>query len=140
MQPASVMLSADAFDLDGRITKVLFFNGSKYLGTVESSPYNLTVHNLLFGEYQLTAKAIDDNGLETESSPVKIQVKNSEPTVFIKNIQNNQSFTWPANITIQADAIDQDGTISKVDFYAGNTYIGTATQSQNNTYSIQWND
>ncbi|HBC31776.1 MAG TPA: hypothetical protein DC024_11115, partial [Clostridiales bacterium] len=140
MQPADIILSANAFDLDGRITKVLFFNGSKYLGTVKNSPYHLTVHNLPVGEYQFTARAIDDSGLETESSPVKIKVKNSEPTVFIKNIKNNQSFTWPTDITIQADAIDQDGTISKVEFYAGNTYIGAATQSQNNTYSIQWNN
>lgn len=140
MQPTDLILSADAFDLDGRITKVLFFNGTKYLGTVESSPYNLTVHNLSLGEYQFTARAIDDSGLESVSSPVTIRVKNNEPTVFIKNIKNNQSFTWPTNITIQADAIDQDGTISKVEFYAGNIHIGTATKSQNNTYSVLWSN
>lgn len=140
MQPASVILSAHAFDQDGKIAKVQFFNGYQYLGEVENSPYNLTVHNLLFGEYHFTARAIDDSGLETISAPVVINVKNSEPTVFIKNIKNNQSFTWPTDITIQAEAIDQDGTIGKVEFYVNNNHIGTATKGVNNIFSIVWKD
>ncbi|MEK7675014.1 MAG: Ig-like domain-containing protein [Verrucomicrobiota bacterium] len=60
---------------------------------------------------------------------------NSLPSATITSPANNESFTAPANIAVTADALDSDGTISKVEFFAGNTLIGTANASP---YTITW--
>ncbi len=59
------------------------------------------------------------------------------PTISITSPVNNASFTEPANITINANAADADGTITKVDFYNGATLLGTDTDSP---YSFSWNN
>lgn len=46
------------------------------------------------------------------------------PAVSITSPANNTVFSSSANITITADAIISDGSISKVEFYQGNTKIG----------------
>lgn len=58
------------------------------------------------------------------------------PTVSITSPANNATFTAGSNITVSATASDQDGTVSKVDFYQGTTSIGTDNSSP---YSITWN-
>ena len=50
---------------------------------------------------------------------------------------NNSSYTAPASITITASATANTGSISKVEFYDGNTLLGTATSSP---YSITWSN
>ncbi|HKN82779.1 MAG TPA: Ig-like domain-containing protein, partial [Pyrinomonadaceae bacterium] len=60
---------------------------------------------------------------------------NAVPTVSITSPANNAVFTAPANITINATASDSDGTISKVEFYQGNTLLNTDTVAP---YSYTW--
>ena len=59
------------------------------------------------------------------------------PTVSITAPTNNSSYTAPASITITASATANTGSISKVEFYDGNTLLGTATTSP---YSITWSN
>lgn len=136
-QPAEIFLSADAFDVDGSIRKVIFYNGSQVIGTTTSRPYVYTWKNVPAGNYQITARAVDNEGLESVSAPIQVMVKNAEPLTVITSPASGTRFTWPGNITINADAIDSDGNVTKVDFYAGNTLIGSDNSSP---YSIQWND
>ncbi|MBC7485254.1 MAG: RICIN domain-containing protein [Cytophagaceae bacterium] len=56
------------------------------------------------------------------------------PTISITSPANNAGFTAPASITINATAGD-DGSIAKVDFYNGTTWIGTNTATP---YSFTW--
>ncbi|MBC7485710.1 MAG: T9SS type A sorting domain-containing protein [Cytophagaceae bacterium] len=60
---------------------------------------------------------------------------NQAPTVSITSPANNTSFTAPASITINANAADADGTVSKVDFYNGTILLGTDNSSP---YSYSW--
>jgi rhamnogalacturonan endolyase len=60
---------------------------------------------------------------------------NVGPTVSITAPANNATYTSPASITINANAADVDGLVSKVDFYNGTTLIGTDNTS---TYSFNW--
>lgn len=60
---------------------------------------------------------------------------NKAPTVSITSPANNASFTSPASITINANAADADGSVSKVDFYNGTTLLGSDASS---TYSYTW--
>ena len=62
---------------------------------------------------------------------------NVPPTVAMTAPANAASFNAPASITVTATASDTDGSISKVEFFAGTNLIGTATTSP---YTITWNN
>jgi uncharacterized protein (DUF2141 family) len=139
--PASISLTASATDADGTISKVEFFNGTTSIGSVTQSPYTFIWSNVAAGTYSITAKATDNAGATTVSASITVTVKavvvNQAPTVSITSPLNNSSFNAPASISFTASASDQDGTISKVEFFNGTTSIGSATQSP---YTISWNN
>ncbi len=72
--PATVTINATASDSDGTVSKVDFYQGSTLLGTDTTTPYSYTWNNVTDGNYILTAKATDDEGAATISSPVSITV------------------------------------------------------------------
>jgi hypothetical protein len=132
--PASVTIDALATDEDGTITKVDFYQGSTLLGSDNTTPYSFSWTNVAAGSYTITAIATDNNGASTTSAPVLITV-NQSPVVSISSPLPDAIFTAPASVTIDASATDADGTITKVDFYQGNTLLG----SDNTTpYSFSW--
>src|SRR5207247_1189939 len=60
---------------------------------------------------------------------------NAPPSVSVSSPANNASFTAGADVTLQANANDSDGSVTKVEFFAGATLLGTATGSP---YSFTW--
>ncbi len=137
--PASITITAAAVDNDGTISKVDFYNGSTFLGTDNTSPYTFTWNNVAKGNYSITAKATDNGSLVTASDavPVSVYTPNVAPSVSITSPADNATFAASASITITAAAADSDGTISKVDFYNGNSFLGTDNTSP---YSFTWNN
>jgi Bacterial Ig domain len=122
--PANITINATATDIDGTVTKVDFYQGTTLLGTDATAPYSFTWLNPAIGTYNITAKATDNQGAITTSAIVKIIIKtNTPPTCSITQPLNNQSFVAPANITINANAADTDGSVTKVDFYRGTTLL-----------------
>jgi hypothetical protein len=88
----------------------------------------------------LTAVARDDDGATTTSTAVSVTVQappNQPPTVAITSPAQGATFTAPATITVTAAPSDSDGTIARVDFFAGSQPIGSATASP---WSITWNN
>jgi hypothetical protein len=72
--PTNILLSANATDPDGTISKVEFFQGAAKLGETNTAPYQFTWNNVPAGTYSLTAKATDDSGATTTSSAAAILV------------------------------------------------------------------
>src|SRR5206468_2628345 len=62
---------------------------------------------------------------------------NNPPAISITSPSNNASFIAPAAITINANASDADGTISKVEFFQGTTKLGEDLSAP---YSFAWSD
>jgi len=62
---------------------------------------------------------------------------NVPPTVSLTSPSAGATFGAPANITLTASATDNDGTISSVSFYAGNTLVGTDSTAP---FSVGWNN
>ena len=62
---------------------------------------------------------------------------NAPPAVNITQPLNGATYTSPANITINANASDSDGTVGRVDFFSGTTMIGTDTTAP---YSFAWSN
>ncbi|MFL6144589.1 MAG: glycoside hydrolase family 48 protein [Labedaea sp.] len=60
---------------------------------------------------------------------------NQSPSVTLTSPASGTTFTAGANIPLAATAADADGTVAKVDFFAGNTLIGTDTSSP---YTFNW--
>ena len=77
--PAAMTLTADAFDSDGTIAKVDFYEGATLLGTDTSSPYSFAWSNVPNGTYSLTARATDNLGALATSAGVTIQVTTAAP-------------------------------------------------------------
>jgi hypothetical protein len=73
--PASLVLSASAFDPDGTVTNVQFFRGAASLGNTTSAPYSVPVNNLAAGDYTFSAVATDNGGL-TATNQIAIHVVN----------------------------------------------------------------
>ncbi|MFL5731214.1 MAG: Ig-like domain-containing protein [Cytophagaceae bacterium] len=140
--PASVVISANASDANGTVSKVDFYNGSTLLNSDLTAPYSFTWSNVAAGNYTITAKATDNANAVTTSTVVNIVVNtapvgNQAPTVSITSPANGTSFTAPASITINASASDADGTVSKVDFYNGTTLLNSDVSAP---YSFVWSN
>jgi len=73
-EPASITINATATDADGAISKVEFYNGATLLGTDATSAYSYIWSGVAAGTYTITAKATDNLGAVTTSSPITVIV------------------------------------------------------------------
>jgi len=136
--PASVVMTAAAADSDGTVTKVDFYAGAALVGSDTTSPFAFTWSGAAVGAYAVKAVATDNSGATTTSTAINITVAapNVAPTVSLTTPVSGATFTAPASVAIVATAADSDGTVTKVDFYAGATLVGSDSSSP---FSFTWN-
>jgi hypothetical protein len=134
LSPANIEIDATAADPDGTISKVEFFAGATKIGEDLSSPYSFTWQNVSGGTYSITAVATDNNGARRTSAPVIVNV-NLAPTVTLTSPTNNAPFLEPATIALSANASDADGSVAKVEYYAGAVKVAEST---NSPFSAVW--
>ena len=72
--PATIPLSANAADSDGAIASVEFYANGLPIGAAVTAPYAVVWDGVAAGTYTLTAKAIDNQGGATTSSPASVVV------------------------------------------------------------------
>jgi chitinase len=135
LAPASIAMTANATDSDGTVTLLEFLQNGVVVGTTNVVPYTLTWSNVAAGSYSLAARATDNRSGVTTSAPVNVIVTppNSPPTVALTSPMGGAAYLAPAAIALTATASDNDGTIAKVDFFAGPTLIGTAPTTSPST-------
>ena len=133
--PATITIEANATDSDGTITKVEFYNGQIKLGEVTKAPYLFKWNNVSDGGYQITAVATDNKNAKTVSSPVTVVVNkpaskiNQPPFVRITNPDIGETFKRNESIILKAEALDPDGTISKIEFRIGNEVVAELSEA-----------
>jgi uncharacterized protein YjbI with pentapeptide repeats len=135
---STVTISATAADSDGSVDRVEFYAGSVRINTDGAVPYGFDWTPPIAGSFVITARAYDFDGGVTTSQPVTVHVlppTNVPPTVTITSPANGATVSRSSGTTIRADAGDSDGTIIKVEFYAGNTRLSTDTSAP---YSFFW--
>ncbi|HWA08961.1 MAG TPA: Ig-like domain-containing protein [Opitutaceae bacterium] len=131
-----VNLSASASDPDGTIASVQFIANGQTLSTVSSFPYNATWTPTALGSYSITAKATDDKGNTTTSTPVVVTITgNGAPTVALTSPANGTVLTAGVPINVTATASDFDGTVTSVRFTANGITIGTVSSAP---YVVSW--
>jgi hypothetical protein len=143
--PTNVTVCASAFDPNGTVASVEFFEGTNKLGVVTNPPvvwttnhqgvfpirqtaYCLTWSNVPPGTYSLTATATDNSGASTTSAAVDITVvTNLPPQVQIVTPCTGARVYAPANIQVCAVAKDADGTVASVELFEGTNSLGVLT-------------
>jgi uncharacterized protein (DUF2147 family) len=100
-------------------------SGGNYSLTASKTGFTVTPAHLTYAGLASDQSSADFSAVSTASAP----------TVSLSAPASGASFTAPAVITVSATAASSSSTISKVQFYAGTTLIGTDTTSP---YSVQW--
>ncbi|AOW10587.1 polysaccharide lyase family 8 super-sandwich domain-containing protein [Flavobacterium gilvum] len=91
--------------------------------------------NLNSGTYTVYAK--NANGCISGGTTAVIKPQPLAPTVSFSSPANNASYESLATITINANAADADGSVSKVEFFNGTTKLGEDLTAP---YSFNWNN
>lgn len=93
--PADIEISAQAFDSDGYVHTVEFFEGTNSLGVAANNPFSANIRNPFHikwpavppGDYVLTAVATDNDGAQSRSRPVRIKVIEEPVRQTVVNIR-----------------------------------------------------
>jgi len=134
----ALALAASAIAPDGAIGRVDFYAGANLLGSATSAPYQHSWPNPASGPQSVSAKVVDLEGNVGTSATVPITiVNNAPPTVELTSPTSGAQFTAPATIALAAIASDSDGSVAKVEFFAGATKVGTATAAP---FTSSWNN
>jgi plastocyanin len=121
--PASFTLAATASATGGTVTNVQFFQGTTSLSNRTTLPYSVAVNSLVAGSYTFSAVASSNTGLKATNA-ITLTV-NAPPTANITAPVNGDTFAAPWTGTIHATVGDTDGTVSKAQFFAGASLLGT---------------
>jgi len=141
--PATIALQVNAVsktcgECSNPVARVDFYNGTTLIGTATDgsadSPYTFSWTNVPSGKYRITATATDNQGISNAAGAISVTV-NTPPTVNVTAPAVNATYMAPATINVAADVVDIDGSITKVQFYHGNTLIDTVTAPP---YNVTW--
>jgi hypothetical protein len=129
------VMSANASDPDGTITRVDFFTGNQLVFSDTQAPYTTTWVPTMAGAYNLRAVAWDSQGLSRRDS-IRVNVGNFVPPVvqFTTPLMGS-IITVGQPASLQVNASDPDGAVQEVRFFNGNTLIQTVTAPP---YAITW--
>jgi len=144
----STTTAVSSVTLDGSGTyeptgKTVSYSWSQVYGPTElvftpSTTISPQVSNLAIGVYQCLLTVSD--GTYTSSDEVKIivsQTGNANPSISINAPADGSSFSEGTAIEITTTVSDLDGTVAKVEFFAGSTKIGEDTSSP---FTYTWTD
>ena len=127
---ANITIQAGASDTDGSVAQVQFFAGTNLLGTATANPYSVTWTNVPVGDYNLTAKATDNQGATSTSSAVNISVVNNAPaavTLVDPMLSGNNfslSFTTQSGVAYSVQFTD---SLSPITWSGLTNFGGTGT-------------
>ena len=138
-----VTINATSTDPDGTIASLQIYvdgvaQGAPTTGTTQTLTATAN-YTSVQGVHTLTAKATDNNGKSTTSSPVTITVNpNQLPNVTITDPVNGATPAMNSPLTVTANASDPDGTVVSVEFFSDATSLGLGTVTGTNTYSVTY--
>jgi hypothetical protein len=119
--PATINFAATAADTDGTITRVEFYNSGNKIGEDTTAPYEFTWNAVPAGSYNVNAVAVDNSGLVALSNVASITVNLGDmlPVVSITAPVTGSVLEAPVDVTITADAMDNEAPVVKVEFFSG---------------------
>ncbi|GAA0351830.1 Ig-like domain-containing protein [Bowmanella denitrificans] len=121
----NVVISAAASDPDGQVASVAFSVNGNLLLVDTQIPYEVTWPAAV-GQQRILATVTDDLGA-TNQAWADIEVldpDNQAPSVSLTNPTADAELTAGNNVTLSAEASDNDGQIQSVSFYVDNIQVG----------------
>jgi hypothetical protein len=99
--PATIPLAATAQDTDGTIAKVEFYANDELIATDTTAPFTGSWTTAPAGDHRITAKATDNRGAATTSSPAMVKVL-AGPAVLATpstlNVRQGQTATFDVSL------------------------------------------
>jgi 2',3'-cyclic-nucleotide 2'-phosphodiesterase (5'-nucleotidase family) len=128
--PADFTLATTAYDQDGIVTKVEFYEGETKLGEDTSFPFLLPLTGVPAAVHAYIAVATDHLGAVSTSAlkTVTVTVENLLPAVALVG-PTNASLSAPARVVLNATAGDADGTVTRLQVFDGSTLVGDTANS-----------
>lgn len=127
---SNIILNASASDTNGSVSRVEFYRGSTLMGSDTTAPYSYTWSSAPAGTYTFSAVAIDNAGARSTNNPTLTRTVSANSLPVVSTLTTYApAYIAPATITISARASDIDGTVSRVEFYRNNVYLGADTTS-----------
>ncbi|MEV4835587.1 glycoside hydrolase family 48 protein [Nonomuraea sp. NPDC049486] len=138
--PATVPIAATAADADGTVAKVDFYQGSTLLGTDTSAPYTYNWQNVAAGNYSITARATDDDGDTTVSSPVGITVTSTNtPALLVSPLSLAVPESGDASFSVRLSAQPSGNVSVTTARVSGDTDLTVGTGATRTFSTSNWN-
>lgn len=128
----SVLITAQADDTDGQVERVEFYLDDLMIGEVMSQPYSISWFAQNLGSYSLTARAFDNIGGMTVTSATHVLVKeapNINPGITLLTPTDGRVYPPDSVMQFTADATDEDGTVTRVEYFIDGVQVGEAYSS-----------
>jgi probable HAF family extracellular repeat protein len=123
-----LILQAEAWDQDGAVVEVRFYQDDELLGRRGFIPYWWEVGSLELGTYQFRAEAVDNQGAVGSSASVTVFIElapvNVPPHVRILHPEPGSVLIAPLDLEVRVEAWDEDGTVDRVVFQTGTFATG----------------
>jgi hypothetical protein len=140
IEPNSIItLSANATDPSGDISKVEFFANYRLIGEGKLAKHNQYILDWKVDRspYSIVAVVTNSVGVTTTSPPVTITVS-KEPVVSLVDPSSRRPLVGPTNMSLEAIATQFEGSIKRVDFYANDKLIGSASDIDTQRFYVTW--
>jgi hypothetical protein len=137
---ANIPLAATAADSDGSVSRVEFYAGSTLIATDTSSPYSATWSSVPAGNYVLVARAFDNAGASTSSSPVDVTVNaDTGPSVVASSTAVNVPEGGSATVSLRLSAQPSGSVTVTTARTTGDTDITVGTGATRTFTTSNWN-
>lgn len=142
---AELILNAAANDSDGLIAQVEFFVNDVSVGTTTTAPFQVNFSLPSSGVYFIRSEATDNAGNVTASSSVVVTAgppDSSTPRVILDHPlpigggDTVNDVSVASSMFLNATAVDPDGFITEVRFFANNQLLGSTNQGYGDQYSL----
>ncbi|HEX6344179.1 glycoside hydrolase family 48 protein [Umezawaea sp.] len=105
--PGTIPLAASAEDADGTIAKVEFYAGDQLLATDTAAPFAGSWSGVPVGDYSISARAYDNRGATTSSTPSAVKVLSGPAVLASPNavsVKQGATGTFGVSLAIQPSA------------------------------------
>jgi len=120
-QGTDFLLKATATSDSININRIEFYKGDSLIGSTTDSV--LTWQNIPAGQFYIKAKVIGNDSLVKYTQPIKVFVGDGLPLVTLGNMDS--SYLDIDTVAITAKAIDYNGSIDNVQFFANDSLLET---------------
>lgn len=139
---ADLILNTKVSHPSGLVTKVEVFANDEKIG--EANPAGVDEFSFVWksvqrSNYSLVVVVTDGSGIQTISSPTEVIVSKKPRVKFIRP-DSGSSFDAPTNLSLSVVATQPEGEIRRIDFYANERFLGSASDIGTDRFTFTWRD